>query len=84
MKNYLFTVSVKSGRDVLGGANKNVLLSPYSEVTEKVFRSNNFNKKILITKENTGTDKSVEDVKLELTSMERLLARYNIRPDRIE
>ena len=84
LKNYLFTVSVKSGRDVLGGANKNVLLSPYSEVTEKVFRSNNFNKKILITKENTGTDKSVEDVKLELTSLERLLARYNIRPDRIE
>jgi len=84
LKNYLFSVSVKSGRDVLGGANKNILLSPYSEVTEKVFENNNFNKQILITKENTGTEISTEDVKLELTSIEKLLAGYNIKPDLTE
>ena len=84
LDDYLFTVSVKSGRDVLGGANKKVALSPYSEVTEKVFRTNNFNKKIVITKENTGTQISTEAIKLELTNFERILARYNLQPDKIE
>ena len=80
---YEFSVVVKTGKDVLGAANKKVLLAPYSEVTEKIFRSNKFNKNIVITKENTGTEKSSEEVNLELTWIEKILARYNIPPDSV-
>lgn len=80
---YEFNVVVKSGKDLLGSANKKVLLAPYSEVTEKIFRSNKFNKNIVITKENTGTEESSEEVNLELTWIEKVLARYNIAPESV-
>ena len=81
---YLFKVNVKSGHEVLGGANKKIELTSYTEVTEKVFRSNNFNKRIIVTRENTGTEESSETVNLELTSFERFLAKYSDQPDEIE
>ena len=84
LKEYVFNVIVKSEREILGGANKRVELSPYSEVTEKIFRSNNFNKKIVVTRENTGTEDSVERVKLELSNFEKFLARFNVKPESVE
>ena len=84
LREYLFRVNVKSGHEVLGGASKKVEFTPYAEVTEKIFRSNNFNKKIVVTKENTGTEESTETVSIELTSFENLLATYNVKPDEVE
>jgi hypothetical protein len=84
LEEYEFRVLVKSGSDILGSAIKKVTLAPYSEVTEKVFRSNTFNKRIMITKENTGTEGSNEEVSLELTGVEKILARYNTYPDSID
>lgn len=81
---YEFRARVEIGDYVLGRDKKNVVLTPYSEVTGRVFKSNNFNKKILITKENTGTENSNEEVRIELTVIENLLARYNVLPDSVE
>ena len=81
---YNFNVVVKVGNSVLGTATEKVILAPFSEITEKIFRSNKFNKKIVISKENTGTKKSIEEVKLELSSIERFVARFNVNPDSIE
>jgi len=84
LKDYVVNVKVKTELYLLGGANKRITLAPYSEVTEKIFRSNAFNKKIVVSKENTGTEKSVEEIKLELTTFERLLARFNVYPDLLQ
>ena len=81
---YNFNVVVKVGNSVLGTATEKVILAPFSEITEKIFRSNKFNKKIIISKENTGTKESIEEVKLELSSIERFVARFNVNPDSIE
>ena len=81
---YTINAVVTTGDGVLGTDDKRVVLSPYSEVTEKIFRSNRFNKKIIITKENTGTEKSSEEVRLELSTIEKMLARFNVKPDSLE
>ncbi len=82
--NYEFKVTVEAGGYVLGRDREKVTLTPYSEVTERVFKSNNFNKKVLIARENTGTEQSKEEVVLELTLIEKILARFNVVPDSIE
>lgn len=83
---YKFEAVVKSEKEdyILGRATEEVMLTPYSEVTERVFKSSNFNKKILITKDNTGTEKTKEQVSLELTFIENLMARFNVNPDSVE
>ena len=83
---YKFEVAVKTGDGdyVLGRATEEVVLAPYSEITERVFKGSNFNKRIVITKENTGTEISREEVKLELTVIENFMARFNVNPDSIE
>ena len=83
---YKFNAVVKTGDGnyILGRAVEEVILSPYSEVTGKVFISNKFNKKILITKENTGTEERKEQVKIELSVIENLLSRFNVQPDSID
>lgn len=81
---YVINAVVMTEDSILGRDDKNVVLSPYSEVTEKIFRSDNFNKKIIITKENTGTEKSSEEVRVELSTIEKMLARFNAKPDSLE
>ncbi len=81
---YTVNVVVMAEDKILGKDDKTVTLSPYSEVTEKIFRSNNFNKRIVITKENTGTEDTNEEVKVELSLTEKILARFNVKPDSIE
>ncbi len=81
---YVFNAAAKSGKYVLGTATEKVVLSPYTEVTETIFRSNKFNKKIIITKENTGSEETDQEIKLELSTVERFSARFNVEPDSIE
>ncbi len=83
---YKFEVAVKAEKEefILARTSKNIMLTPYPDVTERVFKSSNLNKKIIITKDNTGTEETNEEINLELTLFEKILARFNTNPDSIE
>ncbi len=82
--NYLITAEVKSKDMVMGRSVKKVIISQYSDISEKTIKEEGlFSSSITVIKTNDGNTKTIGKTIFKLTSLQKLLSSYSTDPTKI-